>query len=123
MSISAATSDPNPVMFNYLPRISRRFLRTRLRPLVVRHRPQFDVAQDDYIPALEEEEGSSIQPRLSEYAYRWDTVEPTADQLRRANRFFGKYPATHLWSQPKLRTMDYGEAPEVSPSSYSRAYN
>jgi GTP-binding protein len=49
----------------------------------------------------------------SSLSYHWDTLPPTAEQLKHAAKFFQKQPPTFLWSAPKFKTMDYGDSPEV----------
>lgn len=43
----------------------------------------------------------------------WDTIPPTDEQLRYAEKFFSKLPPTFLWSAPKFQSMTFGDSPEV----------
>ncbi|KAF8538384.1 P-loop containing nucleoside triphosphate hydrolase protein [Trichophaea hybrida] len=108
---------------NYLPRIPRRFLRTRIRPLIVRPPPpplRSDISEPT--PADREEvflsspieEKASKPSGLTEYVYRWDTVQPSIEQLTRAEKFFKRFPVVHLWSEAKFKMIDHGNAPEVA---------
>ncbi|KAF8422557.1 P-loop containing nucleoside triphosphate hydrolase protein, partial [Tirmania nivea] len=45
---------------------------------------------------------------------RWETLPPTADQLKATERFFLQYPPKFLWSADKFKTIDYGNVPEVA---------
>lgn len=54
-----------------------------------------------------------ITPGLTPYAYRWETIAPTAEQMQQADTFFLRYPPEHLWSQAKFKLIDFGDAPEV----------
>jgi len=108
---------------NYLPRIPRRFLRTRIRPLIVRPppprrlsntgEPMPVVHEEVFTPPPQIEEKAPTLPGLTEYAYRWDTAPPSMEQLMRADKFFKKYPVVHLWSEAKFKMIDHGTAPEV----------
>jgi GTP-binding protein len=49
----------------------------------------------------------------SALSYHWDTVPPTNEQLRYAEKFFSKQPPTFLWSAPKFQSMSFGDSPEV----------
>lgn len=54
-----------------------------------------------------------IPESFSPYAYRWETLAPTPDELVAADRFFLKYPPKHLWSEAKFKKIDFGDVPEV----------
>ena len=44
---------------------------------------------------------------------RWETIPPTAAQLKIADCFFLQYPPKFLWSAQKFKTIEFGNAPEV----------
>lgn len=50
---------------------------------------------------------------LTRYAYRWETIAPTEEQVQRADTFFLRYPPKYLWSQAKFKMIDFGDVPEV----------
>lgn len=54
-----------------------------------------------------------ISPGLTPYAYRWETIAPTAEQMQQADTFFLRYPPEYLWSQAKFKMIDFGDVPEV----------
>jgi GTP-binding protein len=46
-------------------------------------------------------------------SYHWDTLPPTSEQLKHADKFFQKQPPEFLWSAPKFHSMNFGDSPEV----------
>lgn len=57
---------------------------------------------------------SSAECPTRKLAYYWDTAPPTATQLRRAQKFFGRAPPKLLFSASKFRTVDNSAIPEVA---------
>lgn len=44
---------------------------------------------------------------------RWETLPPTANQLKMADRFFLQHTPEFLWSAAKFKTIEFGNVPEV----------
>lgn len=64
-------------------------------------------------PSSSSKERFAVPLHQDRVSLRWETLPPTAEQLKTTDRCFLQYPPKFLWSADKFKEMDYGSVPEV----------